>query len=123
MNVQPCARFCQGFSFPQSGRVMDRIQQDTELVAAFLAKTAGRYASDDEIGKLLDPAVSRTLVGQWRQKLQDRQPVSVGKRTRIALERFLFSGGPTGGDAFRDGVRAAIAELRARLQEMEERLG
>lgn len=71
---------------------------------------------------MLDPPVSRTLVGQWRQKLQDNQPVSVGKRTRIALERFLFLGGPSGADEYRDGVRAAIAAVRALLDDLEGRL-
>jgi UDP-N-acetylglucosamine:LPS N-acetylglucosamine transferase len=98
-------------------------QADTELVAAFLAKTAGRFASDEDVGKLLNPPVDGSTVGNWRRKIVKQEPVGLRPKNRLALQEYLFSGGPTGGDAFRDGVRAAIAELRARLQEMEERLG
>jgi hypothetical protein len=96
-------------------------QGDTELVAAFLAKTAGRYASDEDMGKLLDPPVDGSTVGNWRRKISKREPVGLRPKNRLALQQFLF-GGPIGADEFRDGVRAAIAEIRARLQEMEERL-
>lgn len=96
-------------------------QGDTELVAAFLTKTAGRYASDEDIGKLLDPPVDGSTVGNWRRKISKQEPVGLRPKNRLALQHFLF-GGPTGADEFRDGVRAAIAELRAKLDEMEGRL-
>jgi hypothetical protein len=97
-------------------------QADTELVAAFLAKTAGRHASDEDVGKLLNPPVDGSTIGSWRRKIGKMQPVGLRPKNRLSLQKFLWGSGATDADAFRDGVRAAIAEIRARLQEMEERL-
>lgn len=97
-------------------------QSDLELVAAFLIKTHGRYPSDEAIGNLLDPPASRSLVGQWRQKMNTGQPIGLKNRTRLALQKFLAAGGPTEREIARDAVRRTIAEVRAKLDEIEERL-
>lgn len=93
---------------------------DTELVAAFLAATVGKYASDEEIGELLDPPASASAVGMWRRKLQAHGTVGLKKSMRLAIERYLMAKPDL--DGFREGVLSAIAELQAKLDEMRERL-
>lgn len=94
---------------------------DTALVAAFLGANQGK--SDEAIGALIGH--SRSIVGVWRSQLKEEKRIHLkSNETREKIRAYLFSGsGTNAGLSVRDGVRAALAEIRAKLDEIESRLG
>lgn len=93
-------------------------QDDTDLVAAYLAATA--QESDEVAAERI--GAKRSAVGSWRAKLDAGQRIRLKSyKVRTEMRRFTFSGG-SGHQSYRDGVLAALTEVRGYLDELERRL-
>lgn len=96
-------------------------QGDTALVAAFLAANQGK--SEEAVGALID--LSRSAIGTWKRQLKAGERINLKSNdTREKIRALVFSGSRADiGLSARNGVRAVLAEIRAKLDEIERRLG
>lgn len=91
-------------------------QTDTELVRGFLA-AVGEDRPQADVAALV--GVTQQTVSRWRKAATEGRDVSISPAARTGIANYLLR---AKGVEFRKGVRLAVKEMRAKLDELEGRL-